>query len=1148
MIRRVIRVPIALAFALAMVLTTALPAGAAGKGEATLKDLQKRQVQVRQDAPSDVNAGKAMDNYRRFLELQKTDPALRAEAMRRLGDLSLESGELERMATEVTRVDLGGAEAIRLYTMLLKAYPNYPRNDQVLYQLARAYETTGQPEMALLTLDDIVRRFPASREIAEVHFRRGELLFSAMRYRDAEAAYAEVTRRGPGGFYQQALYKQGWSLFKQSLNEESLPVFAKLLDLKLLDPATPGKFRQLDTLGRADREMIEDTLRVMSVTFSYMDGVEPLDRFVNQIGSPAYSPLLYSRLGNLYVDKQRYQDGAAAYRAFVARDPNNEFSPGLSSQAIEAYRKGGFAQLVLDGKRDYVEHYNLGTAFWQGRNRADYPQIVAEIKTHLTDLAAYYHSTAQKSKQPEDYAQAAHWYRLQLQSFPDDLEAPQVNFRLADVLYEGGQFAAAVDEYERTAYTYAPGPESAKAGYAALSAYQKQEALLPAAEKAQWKTRSIESGVRFAQAFPAHSDSAGVLTRATQDLYVAKNLPRAIEVGGILLARNPPADAAQRRIGYSVIGQAQFDLGQFSAAEAAWLQARELSAGNATEQRTLNDQLSVAVYRQAEAKRAAGDAAGAVDDFLRVASVAPGTAVVETARYDAAAELIKLQQWPRAIEVLEAYRRDYPASKLQGDVTQKLAVAYMQAGRSEAAAAEFERIADNKGQTPELRLEALGIAADQYAKSGNNVKTVALLERLVAEFPTPVAERIETRQKLLDYAAKAGNVDRERYWQREIVKADATAGAARTDRTKYLAARSSLALAAPARDTFRGLQLVAPLNKSLAAKRRALESAMTGYRAAAAYSVAEVTTQADFEMADLYRQLAADLLASERPKNLSADELEQYGLLLEEQATPFEEEAIKMHEANVVHARDGIYDDGVKSSFAALAKLLPARYGKTEMVGSWTRSLVLPLVQLPAPVAVQGEGAAAAAPAAPTPAAPPAIEPAPRLVAQFDRALKQAEAGQTVDAELEFKQLMEAAPDLGGAAYNLGVLLRAAGRLEEAEKAFAAAVSRVPRSAMALTDLGVTQRQRGNFTAAAESYTHALAVDPDYAPAHRNLGVVRDMYLGDPGASIESFERYKALTGEDRPVTSWIADVRQRSGKAGAASQAAPAAQAEATQ
>ena len=31
------------------------------------------------------------------------------------------------------------------------------------------------------------------------------------------------------------------------------------------------------------------------------------------------------------------------------------------------------------------------------------------------------------------------------------------------------------------------------------------------------------------------------------------------------------------------------------------------------------------------------------------------------------------------------------------------------------------------------------------------------MERLVAEFPAPVAERIETRQKLADHAGKAGD-------------------------------------------------------------------------------------------------------------------------------------------------------------------------------------------------------------------------------------------------------------------------------------------------------------------------------------------------------------------------------------------------------
>jgi outer membrane protein assembly factor BamD (BamD/ComL family) len=920
----------------------ALGAANAPQDKRTLKDLPQRRVEVRKDAPSDSNAGKAMQNYRRFLDLQKTDPALRAEALRRLGDLSLESGELERLETEVGRVDLGGAEAIRLYSLLLRAHPDYPRNDQVLYQLARAYETTGQPEQALATLDQIVRRFPQSREIPEVHFRRGELLFSAMKYREAEQAYAQVTRPGSGDFYQQALYKQGWALFKQNLNDESLPVFGRLLDLKLRDARAPRGFRQPETLPRADREIVEDTLRVMSVVFSYQDGIEPLNRFVTGLGSPPYSPLLYARLGDLYVEKQRYQDAASTYRAFVAREPNNEYSPTLSTQAIEAYRKGGFAQLVLDGKREYVENYNLGTTFWQGRDREKYPQIVAEIKTHLTDLAAFHHSESQKHKRAEDYAQAARWYRLQLASFPQDPESAQVNFRLADVLFEGGQFGAAVDEYERSAYAYPLGPDSSRAGYAALSAYQKQEPLLPEAERAAWHLRGVESGVKFARTFPEHPDGNGVLTRATEDLYKAKSLPRAIEVAGLLLTRNPPATAAQRRIAASVTGQAKFDLGDFAAAESSWLMARDLSAGDAALQKSLTEQLSVTVYRQAEAKRAAGDAAGAVEDFLRVARVAPGTPAVEAAQYDAAAELIKAKSWPRAIDVLEAFRRDYPKSKQQADVTQKLAVAYMESGRSDAAAGEFERIAQAKESTPEVRLEALNIAAGQYEKSGNTAKTVALLEKLVAEYPTPVAERIETRQKLADFAARNNSLERVTYWQREIVKADAAAGAGRTDRTKYLAAKASLALAAPTRDAFRSLKLTTPLNRSLAPKRRALDAALNAYKGAAAYNVAEVATQSSFEIAELYRQLGADLMASERPKSLKGEELEQYDLLLEEQATPFEEQSIKLHEANVARAPEGIYDEGVKASYGALAKLMPARYGKTEVAPAYLGSLALP--------------------------------------------------------------------------------------------------------------------------------------------------------------------------------------------------------------
>jgi hypothetical protein len=38
----------------------------------------------------------------------------------------------------------GAREAIALYTNLLNEYPLYERNDQVLYQMSRAYEELGQ--------------------------------------------------------------------------------------------------------------------------------------------------------------------------------------------------------------------------------------------------------------------------------------------------------------------------------------------------------------------------------------------------------------------------------------------------------------------------------------------------------------------------------------------------------------------------------------------------------------------------------------------------------------------------------------------------------------------------------------------------------------------------------------------------------------------------------------------------------------------------------------------------------------------------------------------------------------------------------------------------------------------------------------------
>jgi TolA-binding protein len=906
---------------------------AASNQPPTIKDLEGQQVAVSPDPPQGIDSNKTMDSYRRFLDLNAGDAALRAEALRRLGDLNLESSESERIERElVTNEGLRATEAIHLYSALLKAYPNYERNDSVLYQLARAYELNAQPDKAMASLDRLVTSYPNSRYIDEAQFRRGELLFSSKSYAGAQSAYEAVIKFGPtSAFYNQSLYKHGWSLFKQGENERSLESFAGVLDSMLVSKSDPKRLIEIDTLSRPNRELVEDTFRVMSITFSYADGPKTIDEFVRHRAARPYYYLLYARLGDLYIEKERYTDAADSYRAFVSQDRNNEKAPLLEMQAIEAYSKGGFPQLVLQGKKEFVEYYSYGTAYWQGRTPQGEPKVVAVLKTNLKDVAQYYHAEAQRTKNVADYQEAAKWYRSYLTSFPDDPDSALTNFLLAETLFESKAYLDAAQEYENTAYGYGGHDKAAAAGYAAIVAYDKEEEALSGDAKAKIHSREIDSSLKFAQTFPLHPESAQVLTRAAGELYAAKDYARAIAAAQTLLARQPAADAAKQRVAWTVIANSNFEQGYFDKAEAGYVNAQALMPANDAERPVIVERLAASIYKQGEQKNKAGDSAAAVEDFLRVSTMAPTSKVRASADFDAAALLIGAKQWDRAIVVLEGFRRNFPQSPLQPDVTRKLAVAYAESNRPAQAAMEFERIAQSPGETPEVQREATLQAADLYDKAGDTAKSRAMLEAFVKHFPQPLNPAMEARNKLSVIAGKSADLSGRDYWLREIIAADRAAGASRTDRSKALAAKATLTLAAPAREEFVRIKLVVPLKKSLAEKRKAMEAALKAYTQAADYQVAQVTTAATFESAELYRQLAKDLMSSERPKNLSKEELEQYDVLLEEQAFPFEEKAIKLHEVNTARTKDGTYDEWVQKSFAALAQLNPGRYGKVEI-------------------------------------------------------------------------------------------------------------------------------------------------------------------------------------------------------------------------
>jgi tetratricopeptide (TPR) repeat protein len=172
--------------------------------------------------------------------------------------------------------------------------------------------------------------------------------------------------------------------------------------------------------------------------------------------------------------------------------------------------------------------------------------------------------------------------------------------------------------------------------------------------------------------------------------------------------------------------------------------------------------------------------------------------------------------------------------------------------------------------------------------------------------------------------------------------------------------------------------------------------------------------------------------------------------------------------------------------------------------------------------------ASAGAPVSGAAAVHPEVPPAAQ--ADFDRAVRYMRSGNAVEAELGFKQIALQYPQFSAPLVNLAIMQRKEGHLDQAEQTLKSAVAHENGSAIAWTELGATQRMRGEFRDAASSYEQAIAADPRYAPAWRNLGVVSDLYLGDPNRALKAFEQYKQLTGEDKPVSGWIAELRQRLG------------------
>ena len=874
----------------------------------------------------------------------------------RIADLSETESDFERRATEGQAVAFdadriaspgldpvpdaldadplaGPRQAIETYQRILTEYPYYERNDQVLYQMARAYDELGEPTKAMEVMQRLIDQYGQSAYTDEVYFRRAEYFFVRKKYLDAEDAYSAVVAMGSDSdFYELALYKLGWSFYKQELYEEALHQYMALLDYKM---SIGYDFDQIAADGEGDDERrVADTFRVISLGFSNLGGPEILNEYFASHGHRAYEDRIYSNLGEFYLTKLRYNDAATVYRSFVEPNPFHKASPHFSMRVVEIYAEGGFAQLVVESKKEFSTRYGLNSEYWNHFDVAAATEVLSYLKTNLKDLANHYHALYQvadlANDQPENYVQALQWYREFLGSFPEDNDSPPINYQLADLLLEHQDFEQAAREYERTAYEYPAHEQASAAGYAAIYAHRENLKVVGEQQHSIARRATVDSSLRFADTFADHEHAATVLGSAAQDLYEMQDFGRAIAAATQLIERHADADASLRRAAWTVVAHSSFDVALYGNAELAYSQVLGLTPEDDESRQALFDNLAASIYKQGELANVAENHRAAADHFLRIKTAAPTSGIRASAEYDGAAALMKIEDWTAAAEVLRDFRQAHTDHELQPEVTKQLAFVYRQDGKFAQSAQEYEQVAADSDD-PKLRGEAMLLAGELFEQAHEDDRALAVYERYIEAFPSPIEPAVETRFKVAQMHKQADGLENYHEQLRQIVAIDASAGSERTGRTRLLAARSSLVLSQGLYERFAELGLSQPFEESLAEKQNRMDTALKAFEALVDYEVAEVTAAATFYMAEIYGLFGQALLESERPTGMNDDELLEYELVLEAEAFPFEERTISVHEKNLELMVVGTFNGWIQQSLDRLAVLMPGRYAKHEI-------------------------------------------------------------------------------------------------------------------------------------------------------------------------------------------------------------------------
>ncbi|OGR10939.1 MAG: hypothetical protein A2341_11280 [Deltaproteobacteria bacterium RIFOXYB12_FULL_58_9] len=375
---------------------------------------------------------------------------------------------------DMAEADVFKRKALQLYEQILEKYPDYPRKDEVLYNLGSSYYESGDKRKGVEMYWKLIKQFPESGFTPDAWLQLGEHFFNANKLTQAMKAYTNARDQNKARIYSYALYKLAWCDYNLQEYDKALAKFREVIAYAKKQKEKQGA-ADIDDKDRI--QLQEEALSDMIRAYSHLDAIdEAVDFYWGELGKEKSYKLL-RKLAMLYNVEGKHALEIKMYQRLNS-EPAYMYKPEAPENQVaimNAYAQLNRSDNVRQEVRTLIDLYSPN-ALWAQKNAGNkevLEKAFDQVEQHLAALVTEKHREAQSTKLADTYKLARDIYKDYLDKFNETVNAYKFRFFYAEILMDLKEFENAAREYDKVVAINSKGEFVKHAAYASILAWEK---------------------------------------------------------------------------------------------------------------------------------------------------------------------------------------------------------------------------------------------------------------------------------------------------------------------------------------------------------------------------------------------------------------------------------------------------------------------------------------------------------------------------------------------------------------------------------------------------------------------------------------------------------------------------------------------------